>query len=92
LDQTSNKARTVLILIFHTMPLALSIPISSSSDWIALRATYRAFDFPEKFDIINEPTGKFQTSCGLCMKVEKLCSIASSKLNSIPCFTTTTTT
>jgi hypothetical protein len=48
LDQTSNKVRSVPPVIFHTMPVALSIPISSSGDCMALRAASLALDFPEK--------------------------------------------
>ena len=51
MDQTSNKVGSVPPVIFHTMPVALSIPISSSGDWIALRAASLALDFPEKFDM-----------------------------------------
>jgi len=37
-------------VIFHTIPVALSIPISSSGDWMALRAASLALDFPEKIE------------------------------------------
>lgn len=45
-DQTSNKVRSIPPVIFHTMPVALSIPISSSGDWMALRAASLALDLP----------------------------------------------
>jgi hypothetical protein len=47
MELTSNKVKSVPPVIFHTMPVALSIPISSSGDCMALRAASLALDLPE---------------------------------------------
>lgn len=61
MEQTSNKVRSVPPVIFHTIPVALSIPISSSGDWIALRAASLALDFPENTEgSNNKQTSKTQ--------------------------------
>lgn len=43
---TSNKVRSVPPVIFHTIPVALSIPISSKGDWMAFKAASLALVFP----------------------------------------------
>jgi hypothetical protein len=60
--QTSNKVRSVPPVIFHTIPVALSIPMSRSGDWMALRAASLALDFPENSGGNNKQTSKTQLS------------------------------
>jgi len=43
--------------MFHTIPVALSIPISSKGDWIAFNAASLALVFPS---IQKEARDKFQ--------------------------------
>lgn len=43
---TSNKVRSLPPVMFHTIPVALSIPISSKGDWIAFNAASLALVFP----------------------------------------------
>jgi hypothetical protein len=57
-ERTSNKVKSVPPVIFHTMPVALSIPISSSGDCMALRAASLALDLPENLS----QEGKFHDS------------------------------
>jgi hypothetical protein len=45
--------------MFHTIPVALSIPISSKGDWIAFNAASLALVFPS---IQKEARDKFQIS------------------------------
>jgi len=41
-----NKVRSVPPVMFQTIPVALSIPISSKGDWMAFNAASLALDFP----------------------------------------------
>lgn len=43
---TSNKVKSVPPVIFHTIPVARSMPISSSGDWMAFRAASLARVLP----------------------------------------------
>lgn len=43
---TSNKVKSLPPVIFHTIPVALSIPISSNGDWMAFRAASLARVLP----------------------------------------------
>lgn len=45
---TSNKVRSVPPVMFHTIPVALSMPISNKGDWMAFNAASRALVFPIK--------------------------------------------
>lgn len=44
---TSNNVRSVPPVMFHTIPVALSIPISNKGDWMAFKAASLALVFPE---------------------------------------------
>lgn len=48
MSPTSCKVKSFPPVIFHTIPVALSIPISNKGDWIAFRAASLALDLPEK--------------------------------------------
>ena len=43
---TSNNVKSLPPVIFQTIPVALSIPISSRGDWMAFNAASLALDFP----------------------------------------------
>lgn len=43
---TSNNVRSLPPVIFHTIPVALSIPISSKGDWMAFNAASLALVLP----------------------------------------------
>jgi hypothetical protein len=44
---TSNNVRSVPPVTFQTIPVALSMPTSSSGDWMAFIAASLALDFPD---------------------------------------------
>lgn len=50
---TSNKVRSVPPVMFHTIPVALSIPISSNGDWMAFKAASLALVFPTPIQAPN---------------------------------------
>jgi len=43
---TSNKVKSFPPVIFQTIPVALSIPISNKGDWMAFNAASLALVFP----------------------------------------------
>jgi hypothetical protein len=43
---TSNKVKSVPPVIFHTIPVARSMPISNKGDWMAFNAASLALAFP----------------------------------------------
>lgn len=45
--KTSNNVKSLPPVMFQTIPVALSIPISNKGDWIAFRAASLARLFPE---------------------------------------------
>lgn len=45
---TSNKVKSLPPVMFHTIPVALSMPISSKGDWMAFNAASLALVFPSK--------------------------------------------
>lgn len=45
-EETSNKVRSLPPVMFHTIPVALSMPISNKGDWIAFNAASLALVFP----------------------------------------------
>ena len=47
-DPTSYKVKSLPSVIFHTIPVALSMPISSKGDWMAFSAASLALDLPAK--------------------------------------------
>lgn len=44
--ETSNKVKSLPPVMFHTIPVALSIPISNKGDWMAFNAASLALVFP----------------------------------------------
>jgi hypothetical protein len=40
-------------VIFHTIPVALSMPTSSSGDWMAFIAASLALDFPDNSEYVG---------------------------------------
>lgn len=53
-NTTSYNVRSFPPVIFQTIPVALSIPISSNGDWIAFRAASLALVFPTKWGQTTE--------------------------------------
>ena len=47
-DPTSYKVKSLPPVIFHTIPVALSMPISSNGDWMEFSAASLALDLPAK--------------------------------------------
>jgi hypothetical protein len=43
---TSNKVKSLPPVMFHTIPVALSSPISNKGDWMAFNAASLALFFP----------------------------------------------
>lgn len=43
---TSNKVKSLPPVMFHTIPVALSMPISNKGDWMAFSAASLALVFP----------------------------------------------
>lgn len=52
--KTSNSVKSLPPVIFQTIPVALSMPISNKGDWIAFNAASLARVFPAQITVLPE--------------------------------------